>query len=62
MENKIQNFIFINLSQLNLPQNLNLSLSSLYSSPYQNLLLLFNDNNIIYQGKYLPELNYPYFK
>ena len=62
MENKIQNFIFINLSQLNLPQNLNLSLSSLYSSPYQNLLLLFNDNNIIYQGKYIPEQNYPYFK
>ena len=62
MENKIQNFIFINLSQLNLPPNLNLSLSSIYSSPYQNLLLLLNDNNIIYQGKYLPEINYPYFK
>ena len=62
MENKIQNFIFLNLSQLNLPSNLNLSLSSIYSSPYQNFLLIFNDNNILYQGKYIQEQNNPNFK
>ena len=62
MENKIQNFIFLNLSQLNLPSNLNLSLSSIYSSPYLNFLLIFNDNNILYQGKYIQEQNNPNFK
>ena len=62
MENKFQNFIFHSLSQLNLPPGLNLSSSTLYSSPYQNLLFLLQDNTIIYQGKYLPSQNSPNFK
>jgi len=62
MENKIQNFIFQSLSQLNLPPGLNLSSSTIYSSPYQNLLLLLQDNTIIYQGTYLPSQNSQIFK
>jgi len=62
MENKIQNFIFQSLSQLNLPPGLNLSSSTIYSSPYQNLLLLLQDNTIIYQGTYLPSQNSQNFK
>ena len=62
MENKIQNFIFQSLSQLNLSPGLNLSSSTIYSSPYQNLLLLLQDNTIIYQGTYLPSQNSQNFK
>ena len=62
MENKIQNFIFQSLSQLSLPPGLKLSSSTLYSSPYQNLLFLLQDNTIIYQGKYTLSQNSPNFK
>ena len=61
MENKIQNFIFLKLSQLNLSSNLNLDISKIYSSPYQNFLIISQDDTIIYQGKYIPEQNPPNF-
>ena len=57
MENQIQNIYFQNLSQLNLPSNLNLNLTSIYSSPYQNLLIILSNNNIIYKGKYIQKEN-----
>ena len=57
MENKIQNIYFQNLSQLNLPSNLNLNILKTYSSPYQNIFLILSDNNIIYKGKYIPQEN-----
>ena len=62
MENKIQNFIFLPLSQLNLQSGLNLSSSKIYSSPYQNLLIILQDNCIIYQGEYIPLQNSSNFK
>ena len=52
MENKIQKIYFQNLTQLNLPSYLNINLLKIYSSPYQNLILIISNNNIIYQGKY----------
>ena len=52
MENKIQKIYFQNLTQLNLPSYLNINLLKIYSSPYQNLILILSNNNIIYQGKY----------
>ena len=61
MEKKIQNFIFITLSQLNLQSGLNLSSSKIHSSPYQNLLIILQDKSIIYQGKYIPSENTPIF-
>ena len=61
MENKFQNFILRNLSQVNLPTNLNLSLSQIYSSPYQNFLIISQGDTILFQGKYNPEQNPPNF-
>ena len=57
MEKKIQNIYFYNLSQLNLPSNLNLEFSKIYSSPYKNFSMLLQDNEILYQGKNISQEN-----
>jgi len=57
MENKHPNIYFYNLSQINLPSNLNLEFSKIYSSPYKNFSILFEDNEIIYIGKNISQEN-----
>ena len=57
MENQNKNIYFQNLSQLNIPSNLNFNVTKTYSSPYQDILFLLSDNNIIYQGKYISQGN-----
>ena len=57
MENKFQNIYFYNLSQINLPSNLNLELSKIYSSPYKNFSILLQDNEILYIGKNISQEN-----
>ena len=55
MEN--QNFCIRNLNQLNLPNNLNLDSSTIYTSPYKNMLILFINNNLFFIGKYIDHPN-----
>ena len=55
MEKQIQNIYFQNISQLKFPSQLNIYTSKFYSSPYKNFILVFQDNNILFQGKYLFE-------
>ena len=57
MENKHPNIYFYNLSQINLPSNLNFEFSKIYSSPYKNFSILFEDNEIIYIGKNISQEN-----
>ena len=57
MENDFKNFISLNISQLNLPSNLNLSLSKIYSSPYQNFIILSQEEIPLFKGKYLGKEN-----
>jgi len=57
MENKHPNIYFYNLSQINLPSNLNFEFSKIYSSPYKNFSILFEDNEILYIGKNISQEN-----
>ena len=57
MENKFEKIILKNISQVNLPSNINLDTCSIYTSPYQNISLLLKDNIIIYIGKYISQEN-----
>ena len=57
MENKFQNIYFYNLSQINLPSNLNLEFSKIYSSPYKNFSILVQNNEILYIGKNISQEN-----
>jgi hypothetical protein len=57
MEKQIQNIYFQNISQLKFPSQLNIYTSKFYSSPYKNFLLVFQDNNILFQGKYILQEN-----
>ena len=57
MENKFQNIYFYNLSQINLPSNLNLEFSKIYSSPYKNFSILLQNNEILYIGKNISQEN-----
>ena len=59
MENNFEKIIFKNLSQVNLPSNINLDISSIYTSPYQNISLFLQDKNILYLGKYISQENTP---
>ena len=59
MENNFEKIIFKNLSQVNLPSNINLDISSIYTSPYQNISLFLQDKNILYLGKYIFQENTP---
>ena len=57
MEKQIQNIYFQNISQLKFPSQLNIYTSKFYSSPYKNFILVFQDNNILFQGKYILQEN-----
>ena len=59
MENNFEKIIFKNLSQVNLPSNINLDISSIYTSPYHNISLFLQDKNILYLGKYISQENTP---
>ena len=55
MENK--NFIIKNISQVNLSNDININSSTIYSSPYNNMILFLFNNNLLYKGKYIDQQN-----
>ena len=55
MENK--NFIIKNISQVNLSNDININSSTIYSSPYNNMILFLFNNNLLYKGKYIEQQN-----
>jgi alpha-tubulin suppressor-like RCC1 family protein len=55
MENK--NFYIKSISQLGIPNNINLNSSIIYSSPYKNLILFLVNNNLFYKGEYIDQQN-----
>ena len=52
-----QNFYIKNLNQLNLTNNIDLNSSTIYSSPYKNILIFLVNNNLLFIGKYIDQQN-----
>ena len=55
MENK--KFYIKNLSEINLSNSINLKSSTIYSSPYKNLLIFLINNNLFFKGKFTEQQN-----